>query len=106
MAAKMGSKVSMVSAVGDDAFGETTRKNFERCGIDASFLKVRCGMASGVAPIWVNEKGENRIIIINGANDSICPEDVQKALSMPASRPEAMLLCQFEAAPARCNVAQ
>jgi hypothetical protein len=59
--------------VGDDAFGALTRENFRRHGIDARHLGVVADCASGVAPIFVEPSGENRILIVPGANARLAP---------------------------------
>jgi ribokinase len=70
MAARLGVDVSMVNSVGDDVYGETTLENFHREGINADFVE-RIPGASGVAPIWVEANGTNRIIAVPGANNSM-----------------------------------
>ena len=78
-AAKLGSDVLFVGKVGDDAFGTSTLKNFSAYGIDARYVDVVAGVASGVAPIFVEPSGENRILIIKGANEHLTPGDVDRA---------------------------
>lgn len=78
-AAKLGSKVMMVTKVGDDIFADNTIHNLERYGIDTEFTKVVPGTSSGVAPIFVDPDSKNRILIIKGANQHLLPEDVDKA---------------------------
>ncbi|HSC77551.1 MAG TPA: ribokinase, partial [Candidatus Acidoferrales bacterium] len=75
-----GATVSMVARVGDDLFGPATLKNFESYGIDCAQVKVAKGVSSGVAPIFVEESGQNRIIVVKGANDRLLPEDVSSAV--------------------------
>ena len=72
MAARFGVPVAMVNAVGDDAYGATHMKNFADEGIDTSWMRTVKG-SSGVAPIWVDASGMNRIITILGANDATDP---------------------------------
>ena len=57
-----GAEVFMVARVGSDLFGPATIKNFETLGIDAEHVKVVEGVASGVAPIFVEKSGQNRIL--------------------------------------------
>lgn len=78
-AAKLGGNVLMMSRVGDDLFGQETIRNFERLGIDARHVEVVKGVSSGVAPIFVDTNGENRILIIKGANDHLLPADIDAA---------------------------
>ena len=74
-----GADVAMVARVGDDLFGPATIANFESQGIDASQVRVVPGVASGVAPIFVESNGQNRIIVVKGANDRLLPADVDAA---------------------------
>ena len=78
-AARLGSKVVMVSKVGDDVFGQNTIRNFESLGIDARHVGIVPGTSSGVAPIFVEPSGENSILIIKGANSHLLPADVDAA---------------------------
>lgn len=74
-----GSDVFMVARVGDDLFGPSTIKNFEKLGIDATHVRQVNGVSSGVAPIFVDPSGQNRIIVVKGANDTLKPADVDAA---------------------------
>jgi ribokinase len=78
-AAKMGSKVMMVTKVGDDLFADNTIQNLESYGIDTEFTSKVPGTSSGVAPIFVDPESRNRILIIKGANQHLLPEDVDRA---------------------------
>src|ERR1035438_2856639 len=62
-----GATVSMVARVGDDLFGPATIANFISRGIDASSVLVTPGVSSGVAPIFVESSGQNRIWVVKGA---------------------------------------
>jgi ribokinase len=72
MAARFGVPVAMVNAVGDDGYGASHIENFRAQGIDVSFMRTVPG-SSGVAPIWVDGDGRNRIIVIPGANERTDP---------------------------------
>ncbi len=80
VAAKLcGAEVFMVARVGDDLFGPATISNFQKLGIDASHVRQVKGVSSGVAPIFVDPSGQNRIIVVKGANDKLMPHDVDAA---------------------------
>lgn len=79
-AAKLGASVVMVSRVGDDLFGGDTLRNFEALGIDRSHVRIVPGTSSGVAPIFVDAQGNNRILIVKGANDYLLPADIDEAV--------------------------
>jgi ribokinase len=89
-----GANVGMVAKVGSDLFGPATIKNFESQGIDATFVRVAEGVSSGVAPIFVDPSGQNRIIVVKGANDTLSPEDVDVAA--PLLRKADTIIMQFE----------
>jgi ribokinase len=74
-----GADVFMVARVGSDLFGPATIENFKRQGIDATHVKQVAGLSSGVAPIFVDPSGQNRILVVKGANDAVTPESVDAA---------------------------
>jgi ribokinase len=77
-----GADVCMVARVGSDLFGPATIENFEKLGIDSTYVKQVEGLSSGVAPIFVEPNGQNRIFVVKGANDAIRPSDVDGAADM------------------------
>lgn len=89
-----GAEVYMVARVGDDLFGPATIENFKKLGIDASHVKQVKGWSSGVAPIFVDPTGQNRILVVKGANDALLPKDVDDA-SEVLKRVDCIVL-QFE----------
>jgi len=78
-ARRCGADVAMIGCIGDDLFGQATAQNFELAGIDTSHVRVVRGVPTGVAPIFVDASGQNRIIVIKGANDLLAPADVDAA---------------------------
>ena len=72
MARRLGAQVEFVGAVGEDVFADMTIENMAGQGIDTRFI-ARVPGSSGVAPIWVEPDGTNRIIVIAGANDQVDP---------------------------------
>jgi ribokinase len=74
-----GADVFMVARVGSDLFGPATMENFRKQGIDAAHVKQVEGLSSGVAPIFVEPSGQNRIFVVKGANDALKPADVEEA---------------------------
>jgi ribokinase len=77
-----GADVFMVARVGDDLFGPATIENFRNQGIDPTHVKQVKGVSSGVAPIFVDPAGQNRIFVVKGANDALKPADVDEAAGM------------------------
>jgi ribokinase len=79
MAARLGARVAMVGALGDDVYADMTFDNLANQGVDATHV-ARVRGSSGVAPIWVEPDGTNRIIVVPGANDAVDPETAAAAL--------------------------
>jgi ribokinase len=76
MAAHCGAQVHFIGKLGDDVFGKAIADNFVKVGINSQFVETS-STPNGVAHIWVDGNGENRIIIIPGANHEI---EVTKAV--------------------------
>jgi ribokinase len=77
-----GADVFMVARVGSDLFGPATIENFKKHGIDTTHVKAVEGLSSGVAPIFVESNGQNRILVVKGANDALKAADVDAAAAM------------------------
>ncbi|MBA2573299.1 MAG: ribokinase [Nocardioidaceae bacterium] len=94
MAARLGAEVIFVNRVGADFFGELTRTNLAEQGLSLRLGDPIASVSTGVAPIWVEPSGTNRIIIIPGANEAVTPEVVRTEL---AEIPSAdCVVCQLE----------
>ena len=89
-----GGDVVMVARVGTDLFGPATIENFKKLGIDTTHVKQVEGMSSGVAPIFVEPNGQNRIFVVKGANEALKPADVDAAAE--ALRSADCIVLQFE----------
>jgi ribokinase len=69
--ARLGASVQMVGAIGDDMLGAGYRDILLTEGVGVEGLRVATGRATGTASIEVTVKGENHIIIVGGANDTV-----------------------------------
>ncbi|MDO4664954.1 MAG: ribokinase [Actinomycetaceae bacterium] len=78
VSARLGSEVVMVTRVGDDLFAENTIRNFAENGIATTDV-IKTPGSSGVAPIFVDPKSHNSIIIIKGANNQLSAADIERA---------------------------
>lgn len=93
IAAHCGAQVHFVGKLGNDLFGDSIAENFKKLGIGSQFLE-RSDTPNGVAHIWVDANGENRIVIIPGANHEI---EVKKAVQAIESIPDlAVVVAQCE----------
>ncbi|MEU3507808.1 ribokinase [Streptomyces longwoodensis] len=76
-AAHAGATVSLIGAVGDDAFGGRLRSTLEHSGVSTDHLRTVEG-PSGTAHIVVDDEGGNAIVVVPGANgtvDRLAPGD-------------------------------
>ncbi|MDQ3166959.1 MAG: ribokinase, partial [Actinomycetota bacterium] len=94
MAAVLGADVVFVNRVGDDFFGELTRKHLAQQGIELRLGDPIGSVSTGVAPIWVEPSGANRIIIVPGANEAVTPDVVRADLADVAGAD--CVVCQLE----------
>ncbi|WP_243734891.1 ribokinase [Paenibacillus turpanensis] len=74
-AARCGSHVSMIGAVGGDSFGPVLVQSLEENGIKLH-VDILQGVTSGLAFITVDETGENQIILSEGANAMLTAQHV------------------------------
>lgn len=93
MAARFGAPVFMVNSIGEDVFGDTTLENFNTQGVNTKYVNRVAG-PSGVAPIWVDGNGENRIIVVPGANGKMTVSQAESAIAEIDDL--AIVLGQFE----------
>lgn len=76
-AARLGAGVRMVGRVGQDAFGQALLSALRGQGVDTGGVAVVPG-SSGVAVIEVEAGGENRIVVIPGANGTLGAADLAR----------------------------
>ncbi len=78
-AAKLGGKIAMCGAVGNDAFGETLLANHSSAGADISHIRKIDGISTGIAVIIISDSN-NRIILDKGANAFLTENDIDEFL--------------------------
>ncbi|MBS7262197.1 MAG: ribokinase [Eubacteriales bacterium] len=94
-AARLGARVIPVGRVGDDALSALAAEHLRREGLPADYVPVTAGTATGAALIEIEEtRGENRISVFAGANDSVTAADVLAA--EPAFAGAGLFLSQLE----------
>lgn len=69
-AARLGAKVSLIGAVGEDAFGQALRHTLAEEGIDTAAVRTLADTPTGVALITLAGT-ENQIIVVPGANGGV-----------------------------------
>lgn len=78
-ASRLNGHVVFIAKVGDDLFGKQAFEHYQNEGIETQYITQVAGIASGVALINVDAKGENTIVVAPGANDLLKVEDIQMA---------------------------
>jgi ribokinase len=93
-ASRLGSSVVMAGMLGQDSFGEEMRDVMEREQIDTRYIKTENRYSTGIGSIVLEENGQNRIIVVPGANLSYSAQDVEQL--EPVIRTADMLVMQLE----------
>ena len=69
--ARLGAEVAMLGAVGGDAYGNELLAGLKSSGVDVSAMQVLADAPTGMAYIEVDAAGENRIVVVPGANSRV-----------------------------------
>ncbi len=91
-AARLGAPTRLIGRIGADAFGDFVRERLASRGIDARSVTTDPVAATGIAVIPIVASGQNSIIVIPGANDTLT-EDVLDESALLGAR---VLLSQIE----------
>jgi ribokinase len=75
-AARAGSRVKMVGAVGADQYGADLCAALSENGVDIQAIERKAGIVTGIAHVTVSGRGENMIIVLPGANHAITADSV------------------------------
>lgn len=93
-AARLGAQVTFIGRIGQDAFASFALNIWQQEGIDTRFVVQDPQHATGVAPIFVDDSGENMIVVALGANLALSPLDVDAAIDTIAEAD--VLITQLE----------
>ncbi|MDR9372689.1 PfkB family carbohydrate kinase, partial [Conexibacter sp. JD483] len=94
-AARLGAPTSLVGAVGADAAGDRALAALRAGGVSIGRVERAPGVGTGQAIVVVDDAGENAIVIAAGANATIAPTQVAKAIDALAA-PGAIVLSNLE----------
>lgn len=75
---RLGGKVSFITKLGNDPYGESYLRYLIENGLDRKCLLKDKELPIGMALIELNPKGENRIIVSPGANGSLSAKDLKR----------------------------
>jgi ribokinase len=93
-AARAGGKVTFVTKIGQDSFGQISRDGFEEDGIDCQYIAIAPDAPSGTALIFVDDAGQNAIGVGPGANGTLMVEDLEPVREVIAAA--SVVLAQLE----------
>jgi ribokinase len=95
-AARAGAKVSFISKLGNDPFGDLARATYREAGVDTRHL-LTSKTPTGAAAILIDaHTGENSIIVVPGASSELTPEEIDQMKDLIAS--SAIFVTQLELA--------
>lgn len=77
-ASKLGSRVAMIGAVGDDAHADVLLTSLDAASVDTSRVERIPDVATGTAVITVDAEGENTIVVSAGANGRLSRESLER----------------------------
>lgn len=95
-AARIGAEVAFIGAVGDDDLGVDAVNRLCEIGLDVTGVARVEEMATGIAIIVVDQRGENQIAVAAGANAAVDRELVDRALSVRSLSPNGVMLANLE----------
>jgi ribokinase len=93
-AAACGAPTRFIARVGADANGGVIRSQLTERGVQTDIKEVAPGTASGMALIGVEPDGQNRIVVISGANDLLKPEDLAPLAALLDNTSLVVLQCE------------
>ncbi len=93
-AARLSAAVAMVGRVGQDAFGDRLLESLRADGVATEGISRSATAGTGTAVITVEATGQNRIVVVSGANAEVTPELVEAHGPLIASA--SALLLQLE----------
>lgn len=101
-AARLGSKTALIAKLGADPFGDNYREHLRQENVNTDQVKSVEGQTTGIAQINVADNGDNQIVIVVGANDTMTLEDVDNSREFIDNAK--VMVCQMET-PARPTLA-
>jgi ribokinase len=81
-AAKQGLSVSMVGCVGNDPFGPRLIQGLKEAGVSTDYIRQVNHTSTGTALIFLEEGGDNRIVISPGANGQVSQADIDRTAGL------------------------
>ena len=93
-AARLGAEVTFIGRVGNDVFANLAYEIWDAEGVNRDYVGRDSEVATGVAPILVDSRGENMIVVVLGANQRLQESDIDAARAQIADAD--VLVAQLE----------
>ena len=74
--------IAFIAKVGNDLFGENMKNHFKKEGFRSDLILTDANEPTGIAQIFVSEKGENSIAVAPGANMKLLPKDIEPFIDL------------------------
>lgn len=91
--ARQGARVRLVGCTGADAHGATLRAALQQDGIDTDALRTDPSLSTGTALVMVEDSGQNRIVVVAGANAAVQLDEPALAAQLASAD---VFVTQFE----------
>lgn len=93
-AARVGARAQLVGRIGRDVLGEVVAASIAEAGVGLDCVVRDSEAGTGVASIWIDGSGENRIVVAPGANGRLSAADVEAGRQAIAGA--GLVACQLE----------
>lgn len=72
----LGGDVIMLGAIGNDDAGKKLIATLDKAGVKTTSIEVNSAHPSGMALIYINEEGDNSIVVLPNANQTVSKETI------------------------------
>lgn len=79
-AAKLGADAYFVGRIGTDNYGENALKMYEELNISSEYIRKDESIHTGISVIFIDDQGNNSIMVIPGANYHLSNDDIDAAV--------------------------
>ncbi len=93
-AARLGAETTMLGKIGQDSHGEFLRNSLKESGINDAGVLTDAGNPTGTCCVHIDRNGDNAIIVVPLANESISVADTDQMI--PHIRENDVFLCQLQ----------
>lgn len=79
---KLGSDVTFLGKVGTEGMGDILLASMKNSGVKTEYIEKITNETTGIAKIIVEKNGENRILVVSGANGKVDKEYIDKHIDV------------------------